>query len=416
MGRGARCLVLAGALALAVALVPLSPSPDPLALHVASQVPLPTAHTPLADGRAALVSGAPQDPELLEQSGGRMPLTLSAFVHAFASGLPTLLSFVAGISVGALAALGFGLTRRSTADPIRPAKGDTLIAMAAYYSERALAAMDEEVSFIKHRRVKPRRIAVPKSRPAPPPPAASSDVRLDVPLLMACVGEELGTECPCEEGMAELMQAIWANQNSRRWRGRPRDGPSPPPAPVCRDGVLEWCGALALVVNVGGMLQGSDKNLFVDDGRRFVWRPSNRRSLETAPLQRMLRTATFSRFEVTHTNVVRLLSSPTRDAFPPGFAGMMTAIRRDGDLDNLGGGDPLADPGPLPILLFCRTSKRVPYVFCGRLENLTVDTATNPHLPTFLWTLADHPALRHRPPFEHVLHKSTGGAFLYAPA
>lgn len=27
--------------------------------------------------------------------------------------------------------------------------------------------------------------------------------------------------------------------------------------------------------------QGSDKNLFVDDGRRFVWRPSNRRSLET---------------------------------------------------------------------------------------------------------------------------------------
>lgn len=33
---------------------------------------------------------------------------------------------------------------------------------------------------------------------------------------------------------------------------------SPPPAPVCRDGVLEWCGALALVVNVGGMLQVQD--------------------------------------------------------------------------------------------------------------------------------------------------------------
>jgi len=36
---------------------------------------------------------------------------------------------------------------------------------------------------------------------------------------------------------------------------------NPPPAPVCRDGVLEWCGALALVVNVGGMLQVHDHRM-----------------------------------------------------------------------------------------------------------------------------------------------------------
>lgn len=45
---------------------------------------------------------------------------------------------------------------------------------------------------------------------APPPPAASSDVRLDVPLLMACVGEELGTECPCEEGVCSPLRLIFS--------------------------------------------------------------------------------------------------------------------------------------------------------------------------------------------------------------
>lgn len=58
-----------------------------------------------ADGRAALISGVPQDPELLEQSGGRMPLTLLAFVHSFASGLPTLVCSE-GTAAGMLGIIG----------------------------------------------------------------------------------------------------------------------------------------------------------------------------------------------------------------------------------------------------------------------------------------------------------------------
>eukprot|EP00667_Euglena_gracilis_P007326 EG_transcript_7401 len=413
----AACLCAAGT----VAAVLLAVAPAERAVwHMAVTKHPGTAPAAVRDVAALVTSSnAPEPPtpstppavgSVVDGKSAETSSTLVHLVGLLASGVSVFVAAVVGV-----------LQRRRSSDGSEPA-----MAMMAYYSEERLRAMEEATEyFVKvsprtQRRDKGkgklRGAGVLRKRFAPPPPPVvySTDIRLNVDLLLDHVGEDMLTDRTNEEGMTELMQALWFIHHTRRWR-KGREHIGPPPLPVCHDGILEWDGVLALVVNVASGMQGSNKNLFLEGGRRFVWRPSNGRSLDTAALQTLLRMAERRRLEVlVEGRAPRVVvhppgPGPHPDPSPAASPGPELAEAEEGEAPTDGSQEPVVveveeeDPA---VLLFCRTSKRLPYVYCGRLQDLIVDAETKPYSPTFLWTLTDHEMAEQLEPFQYILAQS----------
>jgi len=126
------------------------------------------------------------------------------------------------------------------------------------------------------------------------------------------------------------------------------------------DGVVEWKNALMIPVNMGGNASRRG-NQFLEGGSKISWFPAPSHLDDARLLRRLV---------------------PTGEGEREGEGEDPQEEAEDGE----------GEGADVPIFLYCRSDKRLPYVFCGEVgDGVLVDGQKNK--PMLIWTLFDYDEL-----------------------
>ncbi|KAK3234862.1 hypothetical protein CYMTET_54904 [Cymbomonas tetramitiformis] len=212
-------------------------------------------------------------------------------------------------------------------------------------------------------------------------------------LIEDFLGHTMETADHQQTGMSELVAAIWAANHSRKWKKRPGQIDPPPQADYV-EGILEWENAAVITVGVGSAgRNGRRRNLLLDKTEAnnggvssmcITWHPENAASG---------RSEIFQKFGMGWDHGEELEAGHSMDA--------------SGGGGRKGAGLPLSCQ---TILLFVRSNKLEPYLFLGRLNNLSFEQRGGSRsVPTLCWHLQDYERLRHMSNFTDMLAASEIG-------
>jgi hypothetical protein len=170
-------------------------------------------------------------------------------------------------------------------------------------------------------------------------------------------------------------------------------------APVCfcrYCGTTEWRNAVVFWVNIGG---ADYANLFLKGGAEMTWFGGSKQTADTPVIKRILAlSSSAASTDTSSTNAATTAAPTAGDNSSTAATSSATAA----DIEDCSNSTAAAQDqhNDCTLLLMCRKPNE-PYVFCGRLAQLEVDTAASPL--AVRWQLLDIVALQQAPLFLDLL-------------
>jgi hypothetical protein len=162
-------------------------------------------------------------------------------------------------------------------------------------------------------------------------------------------------------------------------------------------GTTEWRNAIVFWVNIGGV---DYANLFLKGGAEMTWFGGSKQTADTPVIKRILAlNSSAANTDTSSPEAVTAAAAAAGDSSSSAATNAAATAAAD-SADSVATAAAQAQQDDCTLLLMCRKPNE-PYVFCGRLAQLEVNTAASPL--EVRWQLLDFAALQQAPQFLDLL-------------